>query len=76
MLQVAVLLLHLFLQSFQVFAQQTEYGGAINIAIVLRDENFEGCRQVLNIFTLPPCLHVSWLLGDYVLKTLLISTVL
>lgn len=58
MLQVAVLLLLLFLQSLQVFAKQMEYG-VMNLTIVLRSEDFEECHQVLNIFTLPPSLHVS-----------------
>lgn len=59
MLKVATLLLLLFLQSLQVFAKQIEYGGTMNLAIVLRDEDFVECYQVLNIFTLPSCLHVS-----------------
>lgn len=48
----------------------------MNLAIVLRGEDFEECHQVLNIFTLPSCLHVSQLSGEYVLKALLLSTVL
>lgn len=59
MLQLAVLLLLSFLQSLQVFAKQMEYGGVMNLAIVLRGEDFEECHQVLNIFTLPSCLRVS-----------------
>lgn len=39
MVQVAVLLLLLFLQSLQVFAKQTEYGDAMNLAIVFRGED-------------------------------------
>lgn len=54
-----MLQLLLFLQSLQVFAKQTEHGGVMNLDIVLRGEDFEEHHQVLNIFTLPSCLHVS-----------------
>lgn len=73
MLQVAVWLLFSFLRSLQVFAKQAEYGGVMNLAIVLRGEDFEKCHQVLNIFILPSCLRVSYLSGECVLKALLLS---
>lgn len=54
-----MLLVLLFFQSLQVFAKQREYGGVMNLAVILRGEDFEKCHQVLNIFTLPSYLHIS-----------------